>query len=598
MGHSSYVFVLQVAADSEVDDMDCMNVKFLPTKEVSETEDLSLCSEQQATEDLGKLPSGHETNKQQFMPGPKEIDETGSVLREGDRKSTHGSSCESLKPEFTVVLDSDFTKPNQNPLTQAVPASSTKWDTVSVVHDRTAETSEDGLKLLEVKPNVDVAADEEHDAVSSSDEPVHLCADLSKSEVQFEEYSHNDDVKPTHSDLDLDFRPKPEKNSSTQAFVPMLSYPKKHQGSSGTAKKVFTIILDVVTPALSSDRYQSLQETWCTVPEDSTTDEFSHSDVKNQHRISSDTEKPEGQMAELDLSEESNVKSSSSEILPGQKAAMLVQPQTPEIMEIDVQKDEKEKHEVTDAETSSQMDVHTGEGNESGSVVHQQDVPMLESHEDVKNTTEETSNEANTLQKHPKVAKGKKKNRKPAGAEKANNISKKKMNTCKSEHKNTTDSESLKTSEVRLPDNTDTLLTVSSDFSQPNTAKPLSTQDKLTVDTVQKETLNQTETEDGHFEHAIISLAGGAHIITTDSVVLVAVEYVQSTHTDDSEFTPTNSSSVVTADCITLNPTTVLSESQLSHAVARRTEDSDGSFPLQVRLTWLFSCINTKRTYR
>lgn len=583
MGHSSYVFVFQVAADSEVDDMDHMN-------EVSETEDLSPCSEQQATEDLGNLPSGHDTNKQQFMSGPKEMDETGSVLREGDSKSTHGSSCESLKPDFTIVLDSDLTKPNQNPLTQAVPASSTKWDTVSVVHDMTAETSEDGLKLLEVKPNVDVAVDEEHDAVSSSDEPVHLCADLSKSEVQFEENSHTDDVELTHSDLDLDFRPKPEKDSSTQAFDPMLSYPEKHQESSGTAKKVFTIILDVDTPTLSSDRYQSLQETQCTGPEDSTTDEFSHSDVKNQQRISSGTEKPDGQMAELDLSEESHVKSGSSEMQPGQKAATLIQPQTPEIMEDDVQKDEKEKqHEVTDAETSSQMDVHTGEGDESGSVVHQQDVPVLESHdEDDKNTTEEVSNEEKTLQKPPKVAKGRKKNRKSAGAEKANNISNKKLNTRTSEHKNTTDSESLQTSEVRLPDTADTSLTVSSDLSQPNTPNPLSTQDKL-VDTVQKETLNQTETEDGHFENVSISLAGGAHISTTDSVVLAAVESVQSIHTEDSELTPTDSSSVVTADCITHIPTTVLSESQLSHAEAWRTEDSDGSFPLQVRLTWLFS---------
>ncbi len=589
MGHSSYVFVLQVAADSEVDDMDRMNVKFLPTKEDSETEDLSPCSEQQATEDLGNLPSGHDTNKHQFMSGPKVMDETGSVLREGDRKSTHGSSCESLKPDFTIVLDSDLTKPNQNPLSQAVPASSTKWDTVSVVHDRTTETSEDGLKLLEGKPNVDVAIDEEHDAVSSSDEPVNLCADLSKSEVQFEENSHTDDVEPTHSDLDLDFRPKPKKDSSTQAFDPMLSYPEKHQGSSGTAKKVFTIILDVDTPTLlSSDRYQSLQETQCTGPEDSTTDEFSHSDVKNQQRISSGAEKPDGKMAELDLSEESNVKSGSSEMQPGQKAATLIQPQTPEIMEIDVQKDEKEKqHEVTDAETSSQMDVHTGEGNESGSVVHQQDVPVLESHdEDDKNTIEEASNEANTLQKPPKVAKGRKKNRKPAGAEKANNISNKKLNTCKSKHKNTTHSESLQTSEVRLLDTTDTSLNVSSDLKQPNTPKPLSTQDKLTVDTVQKETLNQTETEDGHFENVSISLAGGAHISTTDSVVIEAVESVQSTHTEDSELTPTDSSSVVKADCITHIPTAVLSESRLCHAEARRTEDSDGSFPLQVRLTW------------
>ncbi|KAF4099427.1 hypothetical protein G5714_019553 [Onychostoma macrolepis] len=568
---------VQDATDSEVDDIDHMNVKFLPTKEVSETEDLSPCSEQQATKDLGNLPSGHDTNKQQFMSGPKGIDETGPVLREGDRKSTHGSSCESLKPDFTIVLDSDLTKPNQNPLTQAVPASSTKRDTVSVVHDRTAETSEDCLKLLEVKQNVDVAVDEEHDAISSSDEPVHLCADLSKSE----ENRHTNNIETTHSDLDLGFRPKPGKDSSTQAFVPMLSYPEKHQGSSGTAKKVFTIILDVDSPTLSSDRYQSLKETQCTGPEGSTTDEFSYSDVKNQQRSSSGTEKPEGQMAELDLSEESNVKSSRSEMQPGQKAATLIQLQTPELTEIDVQKDEKEKqHEVTGAETSSQMDVHTGERNES--VVQQQDVPVLESHdEDDKNTIEEASNEANTLQKPPKVAKGRKKNRKPAGVEKANRISNKKLNTRKSEHKNTTDSESLQTSEVRLPNITDTSLTVSSDLSQPNTAKPLSTQDKLTVDTVQKETLNQTETEDGHFENVSISLDGGAHISTTDSVVLTAVESVQSTHTEDSELTPTDSSSVVTADCITQIPNSVLSESQLSHAEARRTEDSDGSFPLQ-----------------
>ncbi|XP_016149734.1 nesprin-2-like [Sinocyclocheilus grahami] len=582
-GSSNDSNVLKVAADSEVDDINRMNVKFLPTKDVSETEDLSPCSEQQATEDLGNLPSGHDSNKQLFMSGSQEMDGTGSVLREGDTKSTHGSSCESLKPVFTIVLDSDLTKPDQNPLTQAVPASSTKWDTVSVFHDRTAETSADGLKLLEVKPNVDLAVDEEHDAISSSDEPLHLCADLSKSEVQFKENSHTDNIEPTHSDLDLDFRPKPEKDSSTRAFDPMLSYPEKHQGSSGTAKKVFTIVLDVDTPELSSDRYQSLQETQCTSPEDSTTDEFSHSDVKNQHRISSGTEKPEGQMAELDLSEESSVKSSSSEMQPGQKAAKLIQAQTSEVMEIDVQKDEKEKqHEVTDAETSSQMDVHTGEGNESESVVHQQNVPVLESHdEDDKNTIEEASNEAKPLQKPPKVAKGRNKHRKPAGVEKANNVGNKKLNACKSQHKNTTDSESLQTSEVRLPDTTDTSLTVSSDFSQPNTAKPLSTQDKLTVDTVQKETLNQTETEDGHFENVSISLAGGAHISTTDSVVLAAVESVQSTHTEDSELTATDSSSVVTADCITQIPTAVLSDSQLSHAEAWRTEDSDGSFPLQ-----------------
>ncbi|XP_016380976.1 nesprin-2-like [Sinocyclocheilus rhinocerous] len=568
---------VQVAADSEVDDEDRM-----PTKEVSKTEDISPCSEQQATEDVENLPSGHDTNKQQSMSGSKERDETGSVLREDDSKFTHGSSCESLKPVFTIVLDSDLTKSNQIPLTQPVPASSTKWDTVSVVHDGTAETSEDGLKLLEVKPNVDVAVDEEPAVISSSDEPVHLYADISTSEVQFKENSHTDTIEPTHSALDLDFRPKPEKDSSTQAFDPMLFYPEKYQASSGTAKKVFTIILDVDTPTLSSDGYQSLQETQCTGPDDSTTDEFFHSDVKNQQKNSFGTEKHEGRTAELGLSEKFNVKSNSSEMQPGQKEAPLIQPQTPEIIEIDVQKDEKEKqHEVTDAEASSQMDVHTGEGSESGSVVHQQDVPMLESHdEDDNNTSEEPSYEANTLQKPPKVAKGRKKKRKPVGAEKANSISNKKLNTCKSEHKNTTHSESLQTSEVRLPNATDTACvstkTVSSDFSQPNTAKPLSTENKLTVDTVQKETLNQTE--DGHFENISISLAGDAHINTTD-MVLAAVQSVQSTHTEDSELAPEDYSS----DCITQFSTTVPSELQLSHTEAQRTEDSDGSFHLQYK---------------
>ncbi|XP_016120039.1 uncharacterized protein [Sinocyclocheilus grahami] len=561
-----------------------MNVKFLPTKEVSKTEDISPCSEQQATEDVENLPSGHDTNKQQSMSGSKERDETGSVLREDDCKFTHGSSCESLKPVFTIVLDSDLTKSNQIPLTQPVPASSTKWDTVSVVHDGTAETSEDGLKFLEVKPNVDVAVDEEHAVISSSDEPVHLYADLSTSEVQFKENSHTDNIEPTHSALDLDSRPKPEKDSSTQAFDPMLFYPEKYQASSGTAKKVFTIILGVDTPTLSSDGYQSLQETQCTGPDDSTTDEFSHSDVKNQQKNSFGTEKHEGRTAELGLSEKFSVKSSSPEMQPGQKEAPLIQHQTPEIIEIDVQKDEKEKQlEVTDAAASSQMDVHTGEGSESGSVVHQQNVPMLESHdEDDNNTFEEPSNEANTLQKPPKVAKGRKKKRKPVGAEKANSIHNKKLNTCKSEHKNTTHSESLQTSEVRLPDATDTVCvstkTVSSDFSQPNTAKPLSTENKLTVDTVQKETLNQTE--DGHFENISISLAGDAHINTTD-MVLAAVESVQSTHTEDSELAPEDSSS----DCITQFSTAVPSELQLSHTEAQRTEDSDGSFHLQVRFT-------------
>ncbi|XP_043093802.1 nesprin-2 isoform X3 [Puntigrus tetrazona] len=553
---------VQVSTDSEVDDMDCVNVKCLPTKD-----DLLPCSEQQATE-VGKLPSSHDRNKQQFTSGPKEVDETRFVSREGDSKSTHGSSCESLKPDFTIVLDSNLTKPNQNPLMQAGPACSTKWEAVSVVHDGTAETSEDDLKLLEVK--LDAAVDEGCNSISFADEAVHLCAELSTSGVKFEENSHTGNIEPTHSDLDFDFRPKLEEDMSTQAFDPMLSYLEKHQRSSGTAKKVFTIILDVDTPPLSSDRYRSLQET-----EGSTTNDFSHSDVKNQQRSSFGTEKHEGQMAELDLTEESSVKSTSSEMQPEMMPAILIQPQIPEIMEIDSQKSEKEKqHEVTDVETLSQMDVHTGQGNESGSVVHQQDVPVLKGHnEDDKNTFKEASTlQLFTLQKPQKVAKGKKKNRKPASVEKASNVSNKKLNICKSEQKNTTDSKSLKTSKARPLDNADTSLTAFTDISQPSTAKPLRTQDEA----LQKETSNQTKTEYGHFENVSISLARGPHISTTD---ISTTESVESTHTKDLEITPTDSSSVVTVDCITQIPTAILSESQLNRAETRRKEDSDG--PLQ-----------------
>ncbi|KAK2883496.1 hypothetical protein Q8A67_017133 [Cirrhinus molitorella] len=515
---------VQVAADSEVDNMDCMNVQFLPAKEVQETEDISACSKQQTTVDVENLPSGLSANNQQFMSGSKERDETKSVLRDDD-----STSCESLKPVFTIVLDSDLTKPNQIPLTQ------TKWETVSVVHDGTTETSEDGFKLLEAKPN---------------EELEHLCADLSTSEVLFKENSQMDNVELTHS-AEVDFRPKPEEDLSTQAFNPMLSYPEEHQASSGTAKKVFTIILDVDTPTLSSQ---------CTGPKDSATDEFSPSDVKNQQRSSFGTEKPESQMAELDLSERSNVKTSSSEMQPGQ-------PQTLEIMEIDFQKDEKEKqHEVIDAETPSQMDVCSGEGSESKSAVHQQTVPMLESHDE---DDKKPSNEAKTLQKPPK-AKGRKKNRKPVGVEKANSIGSKKLNTCKSGLKSTTDSESLQTSELKLPETTTPLLT-----------KPLSTEDKLTEDIVHIQTLNQNETENRHFKNSSVSHAGSGHIDTIDSVLLAAVESVQSTHTEDSELTAEDSSSVLTADCITQISTAASSESKLIHAEAQRTEGSDGSFPLQ-----------------
>ncbi|XP_050993997.1 nesprin-2 isoform X3 [Labeo rohita] len=546
-----------VAADSEVDDVDRINLEFLSTKEGSETEDKSPCTDQQAAEDVESLPSDHNSNKQQFKSGSKERAKTGSALRDDD-----GTSCESSKPVFTIVLDSDLTKPNQIPLTQPIPGSSTKWDTVAAVgpDDGTSETSENGLKLLEVKP------DEEPYAVSSSDKPVHLCADPSTSEVHFKENSHADHVEPTYSASDLDFSPKPEIDSSTQA---MLLYPENLQESSGTAKKVFTIILDVDTPILSSDKYQSLQETQCTGPEDSITDEFSYLDIKNQQRSSSSPAKPEGQMVELDLSEKSNVKSSSSR-------SCEMKPHFLETMEIDIQEEKEKQHEVADVETSSQMDVHS----ESKSVVHQQDVPMLESHhEDDKNTFKEPSNEASTLQKPPKGGKGRRKNRKPVGVEKASNIGSEKPKSCKSRHKNTTDSESLRTSEVRLPETTDTSLTVSSDFSQTKSAMPRSTEDKLTVDTVQ--TLNQSETENVHFENVSISFTGGTLINTTDSVVLAAAESVRSTHTDDSKLMAEDSSSVVTADCITQVSTTIPSESQLGSAEAPSTGDSEGRFSLQ-----------------
>ncbi|RXN16323.1 nesprin-2-like protein [Labeo rohita] len=546
-----------VAADSEVDDVNRINLEFLSTKEGSETEDKSPCTDQQAAEDVESLPSDHNSNKQQFKSGSKERAKTGSALRDDD-----GTSCESSKPVFTIVLDSDLTKPNQIPLTQPIPGSSTKWDTVAAVgpDDGTSETSENGLKLLEVKP------DEEPYAVSSSDKPVHLCADPSTSEVHFKENSHADHVEPTYSASDLDFSPKPEIDSSTQA---MLLYPENLQESSGTAKKVFTIILDVDTPILSSDKYQSLQETQCTGPEDSITDEFSYLDIKNQQRSSSSPAKPEGQMVELDLSEKSNVKSSSSR-------SCEMKPHFLETMEIDIQEEKEKQHEVADVETSSQMDVHS----ESKSVVHQQDVPMLESHhEDDKNTFKQPSNEASTLQKPPKGGKGRRKNRKPVGVEKASNIGSEKPKSCKSRHKNTTDSESLRTSEVRLPETTDTSLTVSSDFSQTKSAMPRSTEDKLTVDTVQ--TLNQSETENVHFENVSISFTGGTLINTTDSVVLAAAESVRSTHTDDSKLMAEDSSSVVTADCITQVSTTIPSESQLGSAEAPSTGDSEGRFSLQ-----------------
>lgn len=548
----------------------------MPTKEISGTEDTSCLSFsiQQAIADVENIPPGHGTDDQQSMSGSEERGETGSVIREDANESSHDSSCGSPKPVFTIVLDSDLIEPNQSPLAQATPASTT---TVSVVHDRTTERSEDGLKLLEAKPNVDAAVDEKHPVICSSDEPVHLCADLSTSEAQFNENNHTDNVEPTHSPSDLDFRPKPEKDSSTQAFVPMVSYPENHHASSGNAKKVFTIILDVDSPTLSSDRCHLLSYYNVSGSEDSSTDEFSQLDVKHQQRSSSGTEKPEGQEAKEGLSEKDNVKSSSSETQPGQEEA--IQTKTHEIMEIDIRKGEKEKqHEIIKAETSSQMDVHTGKDNDLGSIVHQKDVTVLESHDEgEKKTFSEPPTEANILQKPSNVAKGRKKNKKSAGVKQASNISSRMLKTSRSEQKNTTDSENLQTSEVRPLDITDTSLTVSSDCSQPNSTKPLSTEDKVTkvMDTVQEETLNrlQTETKDEQFET------------------------VQSAHTEDSETMLTDASPVMRAECIAQIPAAVPSKSQLRHAEAQRMDDSDGSFPLQVRFTWLCSYENSSEIH-
>ncbi|KAK7133211.1 hypothetical protein R3I94_015172 [Phoxinus phoxinus] len=567
---------VQVATGSVVDDLYLMNVK-MPTKEVSGTEDTSCLSlsTQQATADVENLPPGHDTDDQQSVSRYEERGETGSVIREDDSESSHGSSRGSQKPVFTIVLDSDLTKPNQSPVAQAIPTSTTKWDTVSVVHDRNIERSEDALKLLEAKPNVDVAVDEKHAVICSPDEPFHF---HSTSEVQFNENHYTDNVEPTHSTTDLDSRPKPEKDSSTQAFVPMVSYPENHHASTGNAKKVFTIILNVDSPTLSSDKCQLLSDDNVSGPEDSSTDQFSQTDVKNQQRSFSGTEKPDSQEARGGVSEKDNVKSCSSEIQPGKKE--VVQPKTHEIMEIDIRKGEKEKQrEIVDAETSSQMAVNTGKGNDLCSVVHQRDVIMLEKHdEDEKNKFAEPSYEANTLKKTSNV---RKKNGKSAGVKQASNISCRMLKTSRSEQKNKTDSEKLQTSEVRLLDVTDTSLTVSLDCSHLNTAKSLSTEDKLTkvVDTVQPETLNllQTDTKDEQFETVTISLVEEA----TDSVVLAAMETVQSAHTEDSETMLTDASSVMRAECIIHTRSAVPSKSQLRHAEAQRTDDSDGSFPLQ-----------------
>ncbi|KAG1964263.1 nesprin-2 [Pimephales promelas] len=556
---------VQVATGNVVDDLYLISVK-IPTKEVSGKEDRSCLSfsTQQETADVENLPPGHDTDDQQSVSKSEERGETGSVIREDDSKSSHGSSCGSQKPVFTIVLDSNLTKPNESPVVQAIPASTTKWDTVLVVHDRNLASSEDDLKLLEPKPNIDVAVDEKHAVICSSDEPFHF---HSTSEVQFNENHYTDNVEPTHSTPDLDSRPKSEKNSSTQAFSPTVSYPENHHASSGNAKKVFTIILDVDSPALSSDKCQLLSGDNVSAPEDSSTDKFSQTEVKNQQR------KPECQGPKGGLSEKDNVKSSCSELQPERKEEM--QHKTHEIMEIYIQKCEKEKqHKIIEAETSSQIDFHTGEGNDLGSVVHQQDVTMLESHdEDEKNKFAEPSHEANRPKKPPNVDKcKKKKNRKSAGVKHPSNIS------SRSDQKNKTDSENLQTSEVRLLDITGTSLTVSSDCSHPNTSKPFSTEDKLTkvVNAVQPETLNllQTETKDEQLETISISLDEEA----TGSVVSAAME---TAHTEDSETMLTDASPVTRDECIAQILTAVPSKSQLHHAEAQRTDDSDGSFPLQ-----------------
>nr|XP_021324291.1 nesprin-2-like isoform X1 [Danio rerio] len=461
-------------------------------------------------------------------------------VREDDSKMT--SPCGSPKPIFTIVLDSDLSKSTQNLPAQTTSACSTQWHTVSVVHDRTTEKADESL-TLEAKPSVSVA--EEHAVLSTSDESLYsLYANLSTS-GPLNENNPTDDSEPTCSVSDQDFKPKTEKGSSTKSLEQKISHTSIYHGSSKTAKKVFTIILDADSPELSLVQSQSLSQMQRSGTEFSRTDEFSHSNVKNQQRSSSRTEKALRKVAEKD-----NVKSSSS------KTQEALQHNISEIMKTDIEKNEKEKqYEV--------MDVHKGGDSELGFLVHEQDVTMSESRDKAKKIPSAVPlNKAKTLQKPQNVAKGRKKIKKSGDAKKSDGFSGTKLKTSESEYKMTADSESRQTSEITVLATRDTSLNVSSTCSQSK-----STEAKLT-EAVDTKTLNlHTEAKQRHF--GTVGVVKCASIEATE-MSLGTGDIVQSKLTEKSM--ATEASPVMRAECITqipaaivdVNSTTLLSDSHQS----------------------------------
>ncbi|XP_051500897.1 nesprin-2-like [Myxocyprinus asiaticus] len=609
------LYSVQVATDSAANDMDRTTVNIMSTEENIAMPNASRLSgsTQKAPTDVENLRPAQDTDKQKLMSGSVERDETGPAIRGDHRETTdgtgvkssvtYGSFCDSAlnpeapKPILTLVLNSDISKPNQNPLAQGISDSATQWDTVSDVHYETAERSENGLEHLEAKQCVDVAVDEEN----SSDllppkriATIILDSYLSSSDLQFDKNNHTDRVKPTQRAfaLELDSRPKPEKDSSTPRLVsacsdPMVSHP-ENDASTGTANKVFTIILDVDSPTLQLDRYWPLQTTECGGPEGSAhRGEFSYSEVKDQQSSSSRTGNPGCQDSEISLLEMDNVRTRISEsknvntesqedmceiphvglVQPGHRETTVMQPlKTSEVMEIDIIKGRKEEshqivedqHAVIIADLSSQMDVDTGKDSDLMSLVLKHDVTMVESLEaevtSDKNTNapdKELSNLEDDTQNPPNVIERRKKNNKAIGIEPTTNVSNYKLKTPISKHTNTTDSICPQTFETRLVDTTDTSLTVSSD-----TGMSLDTECKLpgAMNTLNEDTENllQIETNDKHTETVGISHAGAAHTNTTgspDAAIFIAVESLQSAHTDVSKSMPMDVSTFVRAEC-------------------------------------------------
>ncbi|XP_051954461.1 nesprin-2-like [Xyrauchen texanus] len=593
----------EVATDRTVNDMDHKIVKIIASEKKIGTPDVSCSSgsTQKAPTDVENLPPSQDTDKQQSMYESVEMDETGPAIREDHRP----------KHVVTIVLDSDITKLNQRPLAQGI--------SVSVVHGETTERS--GLELLEAKHYVVADVDEK----SSSDEPppkkittIIFDSHLSISDTQFDKNNHTDSVDPTQRDfaLELDFRPKSEKDSSSPTldsacFDPMVSHPGNDDGCRGTAKKVFTITLDVDSPTLQSDKFWPLQMTQCPPDGSAHTGEFSYSECKYQQRSSSGTGKTEGRDFErghlegdivktrISESDEDNIESQKNLceiphvglVQPGQREATLLQPlKTSEVVEIDIIKGEKlephqlveEQHTFISADLSNQMDVDTGKDVDWLSLVLQYDVTMVKSLEDGvtsdKNTNatdKELSNVEDNTQTLPNVIKNKKKIKKLIGIEATNNGSCRKLKTPSSKHTNTTESECPQTSETSLVDITDTSLTVSSD-----TALSLDAECKLpgAMGTINKDTTNllQIEIKDEHSEILGIPHMVAAHTNATGGDgVLKAVESVQSIHTETSKSMPTDASTFVRAECelnTECTPLEAMSTMQNPHLYLLQTE--------------------------